>query len=555
MLPLTPEHPLGLAPQRQALAWAAQTPPEVLSRLAADGNLHVRRAAAKHPALPGATLDLLVRAGATPDLMGHRPSDARLSPQDVATLVALGEWGQRLAAQHPDTDSATLTQLAASGSSALRRLVAQHPATEAEVLAELCGDADAEVRMAAAQHPRVPRERVELLRRAGSLADLSGPDDAAVDDDDGGEWSAQVLLAAGVYGRQLAAQHPRIDAERLAELAEDDDWRVRAAVAQNPAADGELLAELADLDTFETRWRIAGHPHTPTAVLEKLTAEPDVRLRIAVAENPNTGPALLRRLALDGASAVRAAVAVHVGFTAADRGQLVVAGSSADLQGFVDPDPTLPGEVLAELAALGGWGQRLAARHPATPAAVLARLMTAGDPMLRDLARRHPACPAWLTDLLVAAGSTPDLQGVQAGDEHLPRELIAKLVELGPWARRLVARHVASAADDLARLAHDDDPAIRVALAKNAATPAAVVDAMASDVSHDVRWALVNRPSASAEALAVLLGDPIPAIRLAAVDHPRTPAAAIELLQFDLDEDVRAAVKARRGKGRSLITR
>lgn len=530
------------APQRQALAANPESSPGLLSRLAADDNLHVRRAAAQNPATPAATLQLLQRAGSTPDLRGARPSASRLSTHEIAELVQLGAWGRRLVAQHPDADTATLTQLAALGSGTLRQLVASHRSCSPALLGELCGDVDARVRRAAAAHPGVPTERLALLCGAGSRADLSGFDE---NDSAAGDTDFKALIAAGVYGRQLAARHPRIDQENLSRLAEDADWRVRAAVAENPSADGALLATLAGLDTFATQQCIATHAHTPSAVLETLAAEPDVRLRVAVAANPNASPELLRKLALDGSSAVREAVAAHELLADHDRRQLAAAGSAADLQSFVEPDPTLGGGVLAELAQHGGWGQRLAARHPATPTEVLVRLLTSGDPLLRDLAARHPACPATLLEQLVAAGSSADLQGFERAADRLPAAWIESLIELGPWARRLVARHPWASAEHLGRLSHDTDTAVRRAVAKNPSAPAAVTDQMVHDVSHDVRWALVNRADLSVRALSELLGDPIPTIRLAAVEHPNTSADAVKFLRFDLDEDVRAAARVR----------
>lgn len=529
------------APQRQALASSPDTPPGVLAMLAADGNLHVRRAAAKNPSTPSATLQLLGRAGATSDLMGFGGGADALSAQEIAELVGLGEWGRLLAAQHADTGPATLRNLAESGGNALRRTVATHPACPAEVLRTLCGDVDAQVRQAAAAHPNVPRETVAMLEAAGSRPDLSG----WAEDVPAGEIDTEGLIAAGSYSKQLAARHPRIDPDTLAELAQDSDWRVRAAVAENPAAAGVLLEELAGLDVFETRQRVAGHPQTPAATLEQLAEEPDIRIRVEIARNPGTPASLLRQLALDGSSAVREFVSAHPALTQADRDWLTAAGTTPDLQQFIEPDPALDEASLEELAAAGGWGQRLAARHPATPSRILAVLVTSGDPMLRDVALRHPACPRDLIDLLVAAGSSDDLQGFERGARSLPVASIDRLAKLGPWARRLAARQRSANTTQLEKLSRDDDMAVRVAVAKNSATPAGVADAMVHDVAHDVRWALVNRADVSAEALGELLHDAIPAIRLAAVANPTLPPSSLELLKFDLDEDVRAAVRER----------
>ncbi|MEM9420029.1 MAG: hypothetical protein AAGA25_13400 [Planctomycetota bacterium] len=535
------ESEMESAPQRQALASSPDTPPDVLAILAADGNLHVRRAAAKNPSTPSATLQLLGRAGATPDLMGFGGSVDALSIQEIGELVGLGEWGRLLAAQHADADPDMLRNLAESGGTALRHTVATHPACPAEVLGALCGDVDPAVRQAAAAHPNVPSETVAMLGAAGSRTDLSG----WLDEVPAGEIDTAGLIAAGSYGKQLAARHPRVDPDTLAELAQDTDWRVRAAVAENPAAAGGLLEALAGLDVFETRQRVAGHPQTPAATLEQLAQEPDIRIRVEVARNTGTPSPLLRKLALDGSSAVREFVSAHPALTQADRDWLTAAGTTPDLQQFIEPDSTLDESSLEELAAAGGWGQRLAARHPATPTRILAVLITSGDPMLRDVALRHPACPLGLIDLLVAAGSSDDLQGFERGARSLPVESIDQLIKLGPWARRLAARQRSASDNQLEALSQDEDMAVRVAVAKNPATPVGVADAMVHDVAHDVRWALVNRADVSAEALGELLHDAIPAIRLAAVANPTLPPSSLELLKFDLDEDVRAAVRKR----------
>ncbi|MEM6459581.1 MAG: hypothetical protein AAF710_09345 [Planctomycetota bacterium] len=491
--------------------------------------------------MPTETLSLLERAGATRDLTGYRSAAAHLSGKEIETLVTLGEWGRRLAARHPATPADVLGRLAASEPAATRRLVAEHPACPVGSLAVLCGDVDGGVRVAAARHPAVPRETVALLYAAGSRADLSAPA--------GGVPKSAVgfgaLMALGVYGRQLAARHPAIGPARLAELAGDPDWRVRAAVAENPLADAGLLAGLAGLDEFETRLRIAEHPRSSSATLAALAAEHDVRLRRAVAGHPGASPQLLRRLALDGASAVRRVVAGRADFAETDRRLIRAAGSSADLQSFGPPTSGVTAVELAEMAERGGWGQRLAARHPATPGEVLVDLVTAGDPVVRDLARRHPACPRDLLETLATAGSTVDLQGYERRDGALSTEAVETLMSAGPWARRLAARHRSTSADQLARLSDDEDPRVRREVARHVRTPGRTLDAMAWDVSHDVRWALVNREGLSAAAVATLLRDPLPAVRLAAVSHPETTAEGLEAVRFDLDEDVRAVVSDR----------
>ncbi|MEM1109645.1 MAG: hypothetical protein AAGH99_13250 [Planctomycetota bacterium] len=531
----------GTAPQRLVLASDPRTPAARLAELAADGNLRVRQAAAANPALPTNILELLYAAGATRDLAGMRPWQLELGSDELRRLSALGEWGRRLASRHPDTPVEQLVELASDGLPAVRRSAAEHPRCPASCLVSLSADAVSSVRTAAAGHPAMPAEVMALWLAAGALPDLSGFSEAFTS---GAEVDFDTLIGMGPWGKVLAARHPAVGRPRLDRLRESADWKMIAAIAENPSADPELLEYAADLDRFDVKLRVAGHPGASTEVLDRLSSEVDTRLRVAVAQNPNAPAAVLRRLACDGTSAVRAYVAVHANFAEADRRLLVSAGARSDLMGFGETDSALSAEAIDRLARRGHWGEWLAARHPNTAAGTFERLLTSADPMLREAALRR-AAQLDLLGVLRDAGSREDLQGFTEPRRALSEEEQVRLAGLGPWANRVLARHPQTRSAVLAGLATDNDPQIRREVARHEGIGESVQIGLASDVSHDVRWALVNRGSLSAEVLGVLLGDPLPTIRVAAVQNRRTPTAAIGSLRFDLDEDVRAAVRER----------
>jgi len=128
---------------------------------------------------------------------------------------------------------------------------------------------------------------------------------------------------------------------------------------------------------------------------------------------------------------------------------------------------------LAELAADRRAGvRRLVASHPQTPPAVLARLAENGNLWVRRDAATNPATPRAALDRLYRAGSAPGLAGPAPPDPTLDPAELAELAAGGEWARRLAARHPATPAEALTRLAGDPVPAIRAAAAAHPAAPA-----------------------------------------------------------------------------------
>ncbi len=454
------------SPAKRRQAEDPDCSPLRLLELTADDNFFVRRVAAAHPHLPVGTLELWVRAGSTADLGGFGPADPGLSAAELERLALLGPWGARLAARHPAASADTLAGLGSHTSAAIRGDVARHPHAGEEILAVLLFDPDPVVRAEAVQNPATPAERLALRNRAESAETrLDGSEQAQ-------------LATLGAYGRRLLARRPELTAEECARLAEEADPEVRRALLAHPSLPAEALAR----------------------AVEEADGELEVLARAAT--HPAATGVLLTWLALHGPAPVRHAATAHPSFPEATRRLLVRTGASPDLLGFGAPDPSLDGEELSRLAKAGAWARLLAARHPATSLEVLGQLLADGDPLVRSAAAVHPRRPRALFELLLAAGATPELDGFERGPRPpLDPASLAELVGLGPFARRLVARHPQAPPELLERLAKGEDPQVRSEVAAHPKANTQTLLALAADLSPAVRWAVARRGEPSRQVL------------------------------------------------------
>ncbi len=560
------------APARLEAARRAEVSPGQLLRLALDDNLWVRRQAAANPAFPTEELEIVRRAGSSADLASFAPPDPTLPPATLARLAEGGEWGRRLAARHPATPAEVLLALGGHSSASLRADLAANPWSPPELAARLLADADLAVRQAAARraesqpdglgetgaaatdHPKRRAspyssaqgnalkvdETLALLRAAGASPDLAAVGAPAREL---APAERDALIALGPFARRLAAGLPDLTAEQLEALAGDAHAATRAALASNPSCPPSVLLCLADDDEPGAQQALLANPQTPAEALALLAADlDDTEILTALARHPAAPADLLARLAEHGAGRGREAAAAHPSCPPAHRELLRRAGASANFLGFAEPDPALPSAELARLARSGAWGRLLAARHPATGPEDLAHLAADADLLVRQEAARNPRLPAGVLDLLIRAGSTRELDGIEpASAAALAASDLSRLAGLGPWGRRLAARHPGCYGDRLAELANDPDPQTRAAVAAHPRSDATILAALAQDISAAVRWELVKRPDLFPAIFALLARDPIATLRAAVAGHPSCSPEVRGALALDPDEDVRAA--------------
>ncbi|MFF3678706.1 hypothetical protein ACFYYS_32650 [Streptomyces sp. NPDC002120] len=97
------------------------------------------------------------------------------------------------------------------------------------------------------------------------------------------ERSAWAGMPLGVWW-QLVREHPQMrfwaahnrtcPPEILAELAKDDDWRVRERVLCRRSCPPELLEQLADDPHDAVRNTVATHPRSPRSAVARLVDDP-----------------------------------------------------------------------------------------------------------------------------------------------------------------------------------------------------------------------------------------------------------------------------------------
>ncbi|MEV0225794.1 hypothetical protein [Streptomyces sp. NPDC050704] len=258
------DHPSPLL--RWALAARPDLPPEVLGRLAADPLPGVRADLAENPAID----DTLIRA-----LAADRDHDVRRRlahnphvPLDVLTrLAGAAKIGStllpRIAVASPDEAK----ELAESPNPAARMLLAQRRDLPAEIRDALAADPDAKVVKSIAPHPGLSETRLRaMVDRHGAqvIAKVAANPDAtsALLDDltrhgpsirkalrevaRHRNATAPALLAclADKQARPIAAGHPALPPQVIAELLTDTDWQVAEAAAANPSLPLDVMSAL-----------------------------------------------------------------------------------------------------------------------------------------------------------------------------------------------------------------------------------------------------------------------------------------------------------------------
>lgn len=248
-------------------------------------------------------------------------------------------------------------------------------------------------------------------------------------------------------------------------LIKDPGARRRARHdAENPATRPERLDELADHMDPEVREAVARHPETPAGTLRRLVMA-DESLATEVLDNPSLGKAMWPVLAGMGSSWILEKIAgsrhapPEVLRTVV---QSVAHRLSDDFAG--DPDgfdvssvddifqalaenPATPADVVAEVARLnadrapserGDHDERLA-RHPNTPAALLAALARSDDGSARMAVAEHRRAPVEV------------LESLAADPEWEVREAVAKRTELSPETLKRLGGDMDSTVSDAAR--------------------------------------------------------------------------------------------------------
>jgi hypothetical protein len=201
--------------------------------------------------------------------------------------------------------------------------------------------------------------------------------------------------------------------------------------------------------------------------------------------------------------------------------------------------------------------RKLEARDPATPPPRLAALLGDENFWVRRAALANPAAPREAVQRLIRAGARHDLSGLGEPDPTLDSQTLDALARGGGFARRLAAKHPATSAEALVRLATDADAGVRRLIAAHHATPPDALAALLLDDDAETRRAAGDNRSAPPDLVAMLRraaeGEALtqaerdrllarPWGRLVVAGHPQTSAGQLRKLASDPDWRIRAAV-------------
>lgn len=263
------------------------------------------------------------------------------------------------------------------------------------------------------------------------------------------------------------------------------------------------LAEFADSDDEATREAVYQHPQRPVeriALLERAGAYPEP--------------------------------AVRPGETWFDWSGGKVGGTPAvTTRPAIALDPNLPFADFAFLLERGEFARTLVARHPATPPAVLGRLVR-DDPStaVRIAAAGNPGLPTDAMAAVVEAETEPTLVLHLLRHPAFPKELQARLAGSPLSKVRTAMARQTQEASLLERLAGDVALSVVVAVAASAFTSPAVLERLAAHPDKPVREGVACNPHTPLDSLEKLAATSDTNMAMIMANSPRLTEAIFKKL-------------------------
>ena len=152
---------------------------------------------------------------------------------------------------------------------------------------------------------------------------------------------------------------------------------------------------------------------------------------------------------------------------------------------------------------------------------------------------------------IVGSGPGSIVRDAIPPDPELPYEELAPLLDLGPFARQLVARHPSTPSDVLAKLAGDEELNVQEAVLERSDRGKNTEMRLAASRFPAIRESLARDPGLAPEAIEILALDTKAEVRSYLLERDDLTAAAIAMLETDEREWMRKRVAAwRKAKGR-----
>ena len=209
--------------------------------------------------------------------------------------------------------------------------------------------------------------------------------------------AATLARSASVQVRLTLASNPGCSPEAFEILCApvdadgvDHPWRIRAAAATNPICPPNLVRRLASSEEASLRAAAASNPECSADLVDALSRDDSTEVRAAVASSEACSSEIALRLAADPEPEVRRHAAGNPVYPpGAAKGAFKILSDWNALD-----SPNCPPERI-EAAAWGLGSTRKAAKHPAAPPQLLARIATDPSCSLADRAAAvaNARCP------------------------------------------------------------------------------------------------------------------------------------------------------------------
>ncbi len=268
--------------------------------------------------------------------------------------------------------------------------------------------------------------------------------------------------------RGLVASNPNCPVEELRKLGTELPLRVMA----NPSIDLFLLLDHGFFKQFllSTRTAMARSRALTGACAVALMDPDESAIGVALAKNPATPPAALAGLCVSWRGEVRVAAARNPRTPRATLAVLHAAGASPRLS-TIQQRPRLSADKLARAAALGRWGELLAASSPWCPPSLLQRLV-GGAEAVRLAIAANGAASAGTLEQLAAGKASPRFGAALARNPSAPPELLDELSHsIYSAVQASVARNPAAPPTALWRLAGSPDLEVRACVCRHSGWP------------------------------------------------------------------------------------
>jgi hypothetical protein len=326
---------------RENLAAASATAPELVEKLAGHSAVQMRQAVLRNPSVSIDILEALAHDSETlirldviqnPKTPLHvlkqlaKDSERGLAEranlivkrhQQISDVIAALEEPsltletKRAVAALPynaPVSSEVLIKLAKHPYKRVREWVAQHPQTSSALLDELALDKEVGVRDTVAKNPNTSLQTLlkELARSittchtvAYCICDTREHTPEADDILDllatMSTWSVEAIVQrliqmGNLKTKQFLARRRDLPVEAIAQLAQIEDSEVQQAIAQNPNAPVQVLEHLAKSENLAVKGQVATNINAPSSVLEELAEHSFKQVRCGAMTNPNLSP-------------------------------------------------------------------------------------------------------------------------------------------------------------------------------------------------------------------------------------------------------------------------